>query len=215
MKDEDLINSIRIAAPCPVSWDTMTGDEKVRFCSMCKLNVYNISNMSASEAANLIRENQGKLCAQILRRRDGTVITENCPVGLRKIRNAARRCAVAATALLCWFGFSVQSAIAQEPPGQMVAEPMNEAQCDASTTARLGGAIAVDPAWTARMEQEERAKKSAWLLVFPALLSMLALFVSRKKRNRSITRMGFVLASVVGVSGFIWGLYVMGALPWR
>lgn len=36
---EKLLESIRIAAPCKADWNAMTGDERVRFCGQCKLNV--------------------------------------------------------------------------------------------------------------------------------------------------------------------------------
>lgn len=30
---------VKVAAPCPASWETMVGGERVRFCSQCNLNV--------------------------------------------------------------------------------------------------------------------------------------------------------------------------------
>lgn len=42
------LDHLRIAAPCPADWDQMFSfeDERVRFCSQCNLNVYNLSGMS-------------------------------------------------------------------------------------------------------------------------------------------------------------------------
>lgn len=85
-RDLDLLNNIRIAAPCPASWSEMSGTDRVRFCNQCRKNVFNISEMPAAEAAALIREKQGNLCIRLYRRQDGTVITNNCPVGLRTLR---------------------------------------------------------------------------------------------------------------------------------
>jgi hypothetical protein len=90
MQDQDLVNTLRIAAPCPMSWDSMVGDNRVRFCDKCQLNVYNTSLMSATETVQLIKEKEGRVCIQLYRRSDGTVITDNCPVGLRAVRNAAK-----------------------------------------------------------------------------------------------------------------------------
>lgn len=104
--DDELINSLTIAAPCPVSWQSMDGDERVRHCGHCKLNVYNISEMSSKEASALIRDREGeRLCIRLYRRLDGTVITNNCPVGLRWLRRAAQISAVAAVAAIVWLGF--------------------------------------------------------------------------------------------------------------
>ena len=88
MSREISLEQIRIASPCPVEWDTMTGDDRVRFCGECRLNVYNIAAMTRPEALALVREAEGRVCVQLYRRPDGTVLTSDCPVGLRA---AARR----------------------------------------------------------------------------------------------------------------------------
>jgi hypothetical protein len=76
-------DQITVAAPCPVSWDAMRGDDQVRFCGRCRQHVYNLSEMTAAEAVQLIEAKQGRLCVQLFRRRDGTLITADCPVGWR------------------------------------------------------------------------------------------------------------------------------------
>ena len=99
MKTSSLDN-IRIASPCPASWDSMQGDERVRYCDLCQLQVYNIAAMTHREAASLIAGTEGRLCARLYRRDDGTVITKDCPVGLRAIRRRAARMTAAAFAAL-------------------------------------------------------------------------------------------------------------------
>jgi hypothetical protein len=92
---------IRVAAPCPADWDKMTGDERVRFCGGCQKNVYNLSAMTAAEAETLVREREGKLCVRFYRRSDGTMLTDDCAVGVRRRRR--RRAAgglIAAAALV-------------------------------------------------------------------------------------------------------------------
>jgi hypothetical protein len=86
--DTNLLGKIRIASPCTASWDDMRGDDRVRFCQHCRLNVYNLSAMTRQEAEALIREKEGRLCIRFYARRDGTVLTDNCPVGLRAVRRA-------------------------------------------------------------------------------------------------------------------------------
>jgi hypothetical protein len=98
----DLLNSIRIASPCTADWEQMSGDDRSRYCSACKLNVYNISNMTGDAAAALIEREQGHLCVRLFRRADGTVLTQDCPVGLRLIRKQVVRTAarIAAAAVM-------------------------------------------------------------------------------------------------------------------
>jgi hypothetical protein len=81
-----LLDDIRIATPCSESWDGMVGTEQVRFCGGCMKNVYNLSAMTRDEAEAVIREKEGDLCARLYRRKDGTVITADCTVGIRRRR---------------------------------------------------------------------------------------------------------------------------------
>jgi hypothetical protein len=78
-----VLNDLRIASPCPAAWDAMRGDDRVRFCDTCSKRVYNISDLGAEEAVGLIRENEGHLCVRLYRRKDGTILTADCPVGIR------------------------------------------------------------------------------------------------------------------------------------
>ena len=69
---------IRVSSPCRVSWKGMTGDDQVRFCEQCKLNVYNLSAMTRAAATDLVKEREGRVCVRFYRRRDGTVVTREC-----------------------------------------------------------------------------------------------------------------------------------------
>lgn len=84
-----MLESIRIASPCHADWDSMSGNDQVRFCSDCRLNVYNLSAMTQAEAESLVLRTEGRLCARFYRRADGTVLTRDCPVGLRALRYKA------------------------------------------------------------------------------------------------------------------------------
>ncbi|HSS20746.1 MAG TPA: carboxypeptidase-like regulatory domain-containing protein [Pyrinomonadaceae bacterium] len=86
MKATSNLDRIHVATPCPASWEQMTGDDRVRFCDECQLNVYNLSALTRIEAESLIAASEGKLCGRFFRRADGTVITSDCPVGLRALR---------------------------------------------------------------------------------------------------------------------------------
>jgi hypothetical protein len=82
------LDHIKIAAPCSADWDQMFSfeGERVRFCSQCNLNVYNLSDMSRQEAEALIYKTEGRLCVRFYRRADGSILTQNCPVGLKAIK---------------------------------------------------------------------------------------------------------------------------------
>ena len=86
IRHDDILRSVRVAKPCPASWEAMEGDERVRHCALCKLNVFNLSDMTREEAEELIRGTQGRLCIRYYQRRDGTILTKDCPVGVRAVR---------------------------------------------------------------------------------------------------------------------------------
>jgi len=94
------LDNIRVAAPCSADWDNMVGNERVRSCEQCHLNVYNLSEMSRVEADRLINQAEGRLCVRFYRRRDGSIITQNCPVGLRAIKRRLSRLATAVASFI-------------------------------------------------------------------------------------------------------------------
>ncbi len=100
-----LLDQIEIAKPCPANWDEMKGDDQVRHCSLCRLNVYNVAEMSAEDALKLVQSAEGRLCVRLYRREDGTVITKDCPKGMAAFRQrVAKRFVLAASLALSAIG---------------------------------------------------------------------------------------------------------------
>src|SRR5262245_61116554 len=95
-RESTLLDRIQIASPCSASWSEMHGVDRVRFCGQCKLNVYNLSNMTRKEAETLLRETEGRICVMYFERADGTILTNDCPIGFLALRRrlARVRCAV-------------------------------------------------------------------------------------------------------------------------
>ncbi|MBI1784818.1 hypothetical protein HYR69_06710 [Candidatus Sumerlaeota bacterium] len=81
------LDAITVKSPCSVPWETMKGDDRSRHCDLCKLNVFNLSEMTPEEAEKLILTTEGRVCIQIYRRADGTVVTKDCtPIRARRAR---------------------------------------------------------------------------------------------------------------------------------
>ncbi|MEK6335303.1 MAG: hypothetical protein AABM67_10155 [Acidobacteriota bacterium] len=106
------LDKVSVAAPCPADWEAMVGGDRVRFCGQCELNVYNLTAMTRDEAESLITRTEGRLCLRFYRRKDGSIITEDCPVGLRALKRHARRIkqAVAASVLAFLTGIGANGA---------------------------------------------------------------------------------------------------------
>ncbi len=101
-----ILDSVRVASPCHVSWDSMTGDERTRHCASCNLCVHNLSGMTRPEAEAFLHgvaerqriDPDARACAYFFRRPDGTILTQDCPVGLAAIRRKTRLAAARAVA---------------------------------------------------------------------------------------------------------------------
>lgn len=126
------LDRVRIAAPCEADWDEMQGDERVRFCQRCSLNVYNLSAMTRREAERLVTRTEGaRVCVRFYRRKDGTMLTRSCPVGLHALKRRVSKVSSALFATL--IGFFAGVGIAPVPkksepviaPGTLVV-PENE-----------------------------------------------------------------------------------------
>lgn len=85
------LDRVRVAAPCPAEWERMRGGEQVRFCDKCSLNVYNLSAMTKRDAETLVTSTEGRLCVRFYRRADGSILTQNCPVGLQALKRRVSR----------------------------------------------------------------------------------------------------------------------------
>ncbi len=200
-KKQAVVNNIRIATPCSVDWDEMKGDDRVRFCQSCKLNVYDFSEMSSREIVDLIAEKEGgRVCAQLYRRKDGTVITRDCPVAVMRVKKAYKRSVACVLSIVAGLGFSM--------PGW----------ADDNSYQRLGGAIAVDPIESApsvlpvergkcimpavvkEKEPEPLNQILPWVLVATIFGSLLALW----KKRKSMWIIGTTMAALFAVLGYVW-----------
>jgi len=125
-----LLDQVRIASPCKAEWSDMLGDERVRFCLGCEKNVYNLSSMTRDAAEDLLRERLGnELCVRFYQRADGTILTQDCPEGVKKKRRKKLVLAVA--------GAGAMAAAA--------ATMFMRSACRQGEPSSMGGAVAYEP----------------------------------------------------------------------
>ena len=106
--------NIRVASPCSADWDKMSGNERVRNCTLCSLNVYNFAEMMRDEIRDLLLRTEGRVCGRLYRRADGTLLTRDCPTALQALRQRVSRFSSAVLATL--FSFSAFGGNARETP---------------------------------------------------------------------------------------------------
>src|SRR5687768_3588859 len=132
------LDNILNAAPCDADWSKMTGDDRARHCGDCKKTVFNLSDMTRVEAEALIVEKQGRLCARYFQRKDGTILTKDCPVGVARRRK--RRLIAAGTVAMLAGG------------GALVWKPLRPEQVPVSPTVDLPCQISYPPERVIEME---------------------------------------------------------------
>jgi Carboxypeptidase regulatory-like domain len=135
-----MLDRVRIASPCSANWELMAGDEQVRFCAHCSKHVYNLSAMTSRDAEVLLHESDGSLCTRFYRRTDGTILTQDCPVGLRaKAGRLRRRVSLAMSGLLGLVPAFAQSP--QAPAAFVQVDPAQQASVQGTVKDPLGAAI--------------------------------------------------------------------------
>jgi hypothetical protein len=92
-----VLDDVRVASPCSESWSEMSGDDRKRFCGKCEKNVYDLSAMTRREAEVFLAMQEGSVCVRFYRRFDGTILTSDCPDGVKRRRR--RRVAALAGAV--------------------------------------------------------------------------------------------------------------------
>lgn len=121
------LDRITIPKPCNADWDSMSGNDQVRFCEHCNLHVNNLSSMTRLEAMRLVARSKGRLCVRFIQRPDGRLLTRKMPEKLYRIsRRVSRIAAGAFTATL-----SLTSAAAQT---QSTSTPQSRGSVEAVKT---------------------------------------------------------------------------------
>ena len=86
---------LQISEPCSVEWDSMAGNERVRFCAHCRLDVHNLAELTPRQAMDLVLRSRGRLCLRI-ERVGGAPRTRALAEPLYQIRRRASRLAAGA-----------------------------------------------------------------------------------------------------------------------
>jgi hypothetical protein len=105
------LHRLAVSSPCSQDWDSMAGNDRVRFCEHCSLHVHNISQMTRAEALRVVENSHGRICIRYHRDPNGEVITKSAPPRLYQVRRRVSR--VAASAFSATLSFS--AAVAQSP----------------------------------------------------------------------------------------------------
>jgi hypothetical protein len=121
------LESINLPSPCEADWDSMQGNDQVRFCSHCSLSVHNLSAMTRKQAMRLVAESEGRLCVRYYRKPSGEILNA-VPYRLHQIKRRASRLAAGAfTAAL-----SLSASVSAQTPSSSSSPDTNAPSVSAS-----------------------------------------------------------------------------------
>ncbi|MBX7195109.1 MAG: hypothetical protein K1X94_23850 [Sandaracinaceae bacterium] len=128
-----LLPRLRIASPCGEDWNAMVGNERVRHCSRCEKDVFDLSAMTSHEVLSLLRAHDtlpegGLPCVRFYRRSDGTILTSDCVAG-----SPRRVGPVAAAGVALASAMALAGAISPEDPPHTSAAPYDGPRLAPST----------------------------------------------------------------------------------
>ncbi len=113
MAPKTFLNNMTIPSPCTADWDSMIGNEQVRFCEHCSLEVHNLSLMTRNEAQRLVARSNGRLCVRYHYDPAGRPLTLPVRQKLHRIHRRVSRIAAGAFSA----SLSITSAVAQSSSG--------------------------------------------------------------------------------------------------
>src|SRR5918993_3812525 len=89
----DLLERLHVPKPCYADWDSMSGDDRVRFCEHCRLSVNDLSRLTMKEAERLVAGSGGRLCVRYVQLPGGSVLSADAAPALYHIARRASRLA--------------------------------------------------------------------------------------------------------------------------
>ena len=75
MPAKNPLQRLAVKSPCSQDWNSMIGNDRVRFCEHCSLHVHNISEMTRAEALRLAHRSNGRLCVRYLTNAQDSIVT--------------------------------------------------------------------------------------------------------------------------------------------
>lgn len=159
------ITDFKLAAPCGSKWEAMSGSGRIKFCQQCELQVYDFAKTELPEAREVIFQQEGKENFVLYKRKDGTFLTRNCPVGVKSRQVVILLC-VAGVVLVC--GLATIVAGQPPPPPPSITEKSPEPERIMSQT-ELDQPVSIGRSWkTISPKPEETLKEQDFAGSTPA-----------------------------------------------
>ena len=127
---------LQVSEPCSAEWGSMSGDDRVRFCTHCRKHVHNLSEFTPREALDLVLRTGGRLCLSIERGARGVPRTRALAKPLYQIGRRVSRLAAGAfgaALTLCSAAQARAQESTPEPARQVATAPADAAPAEVQT----------------------------------------------------------------------------------
>jgi hypothetical protein len=132
------VQADRISSPCPWKWEGDEVKERIKYCDMCKHQVYNFAGIERPEAEALVFKHENQVAKTLFKRADGKFMSSDCPVAVKQTRGMVLAVVMGLLLLVIVFASML---LAPQPPKQTVVNTENkssEQPSPASTSRRRG-----------------------------------------------------------------------------
>ncbi|HKO59647.1 MAG TPA: ankyrin repeat domain-containing protein [Pyrinomonadaceae bacterium] len=134
----DPLRRLAVTSRCTQDWDSMIGNDRVRFCEHCSLHVHNISRMKPAQALLLANRSRGRLCVRYDSTARNEIVTRTPePRGLHRIGRRVSRIASGAFSA----ALSVSAVFAEPVSTVRADDAVVREQLDRTNIAPNGGSI--------------------------------------------------------------------------
>ncbi len=124
MPSKSFLKNLTIPTPCDADWNSMVGNDQVRFCEHCSLDVHNLTLMTRNQAQRLVARSNGRLCVRYHSDGDGKPLALPLAQKLHRINRRVSRIAAGAFSAT----LSITSAVSQNSAGAQNVDPPNATQ---------------------------------------------------------------------------------------
>jgi len=182
------LDQLKVVSPCSTDWDRMSGDEKKRYCSECDKFVYDFSQMTRRQVEAIVSIHQGRMCARITRRPDGSLVTLEAPPVNPIVARRASPVVNATLAAILGLSVPANALNIDVSAAQLIVRP--DADGKSARTpfgggeAVVGGTV-VDPQGAVIPNAEEPATREEGVRKLSAGLSMLKFERERENEDKS------------------------------
>jgi len=133
------LHPLAVTSPCSQDWNSMVGNDRIRFCEHCSLHVHNLSQMTRAQALRLAADSRGRLCVRYHSTPENEIVTRTAQRGqLYQIGRRVSRLAAGAFSASLSLSTVLAEPSSPAPANVVMSEEMLRPQTSADSGSLVG-----------------------------------------------------------------------------